>query len=91
MTYYYLKQGWGWKGRDRKWVQFIYPWDADKHLGESADGLGSWAANCLSVQRGFLEARLHVQLRVDFFGREHVKRVIAATSGLLHINTYAYT
>lgn len=57
----------------------------------SADGLGSWAANCLSVQRGFLEARLHVQLRVDFFGREHVKRVIAATSGLLHINTYAYT
>lgn len=32
----------------------------------SADGLGSWAVNCLSVQRDFLEARLHVQLRVDF-------------------------
>lgn len=32
----------------------------------SADGLGSWAVNCLSVQREFLGARLHVQLRLDF-------------------------
>lgn len=32
----------------------------------SADGLGSWVINSLSVQRKFLRTRLHVQLRVDF-------------------------
>lgn len=31
----------------------------------SAEGLGSRAVNCLSVQREFLGARLHVQLRVN--------------------------
>lgn len=60
----------------------------------SAEGLVSWAVKRLSLQRQFLGARLHVQLRVDFLAESMWKGCLwphLACPVLIHIYIHKIT
>lgn len=97
MTYYYVKQERG--EREREQMSRVYVPLGCRQTSRvitmaSAGGLGSWAANCLSVQRWFLEARLHVWLGVVFLAERMWKGWLwphLACAILIHMHSHKIT